>query len=114
ENLIGPERLIADFHLLRPNELGVAFEDRTPFQRLQRSLDTLARGAHNGILAHLHCPHIDAYRAGDGHAVVSSTARQIRRIGPRYQRLGRGAAGIAAGPTEKLALDDATLPPACH
>jgi hypothetical protein len=31
ENLIGPEHLIADFHLLWSNELGVAFEDRAPF-----------------------------------------------------------------------------------
>src|SRR5215831_5539575 len=42
ENLIGSEHVIADFHLLRPNELGVAFEDRAPFQPPQGSLDPFA------------------------------------------------------------------------
>ena len=53
-------------------------------------------------------------RAADGHAVVRGAARQVRRIGARDQRLGRGAAGIDAGAAEKLALDDGDLPACGH
>jgi hypothetical protein len=110
EDLVGFEHRIADLDFIRSDESGVALVNRATAQRLQRTLDAVGRRAHDSVLARLDGFHVDTDPPADVHAVVGGTARNMRRIGARDQRLGRGAPGVVAGAAEKLALDDRNLP----
>ena len=100
----------ADRHFVRRQESGVVFIHRAPLQCLERALHGPPRYPGDGVLARLHCLHVDADGTSDGYAVIAGTARQMGRIGARDQCLGRRASGIDTGAAKELAFDNRHLP----
>ena len=100
------EPFAADLDLVRRDEPGVAAVDGAVLRRAQRGLGRRAPRRDDGILALLHPSHVHRHAAADHHAELGGAARHVRGIGAGDHRLGRRAAGVDAGPAERLALDD--------
>src|SRR4051794_20931823 len=88
--------------------------DRTSLQRLKGPLHSSARYAGKAMLGRVTRLHVNTHRPGEGHAILGSTARKMRRVATRDQRLGRGATSVDAGAAEKLALDNRDFPACGH
>ena len=110
EDLVGREPLVADRHLLRPDEAGVTHVDGDAVGLAQPFLDSLVGDLDDRVLARLDRLHVDPDRALDDDAEVRGPARDVRGAGARDQGLGRDAAVVDAGAAEALALDDRDAP----
>ena len=88
------------------DEPGVAAIHGAVLRRAQRRLGRGTPRRDDGVLALLHPPHVHRDAAADHDTEVGGAARHVRGIGAGDQGLGRRAAGVDAGPAERLALDD--------
>ncbi len=106
EDALALDHLVADAHPPRALEAGMVVVDRAPLHAPQPFLDALGRAFDEGVLARLDLLHVDAHRAVDDDAEVGGAPRHVSGAGAGDEGLGRGAAGVDAGPAEALALDD--------
>ena len=69
----------------------------------------MAGFARNRVLSCFYARHVDAHRSVQENAEFAAAARQVGRVGARYERLGRHATGIDARAAEVLAFDQRHL-----
>src|SRR5882724_1051823 len=106
EYAIGLQNLIADRYRIRRRESTVTFVNSAALEGLQRPFNTVARQAQDVFLAGFDSLHVDGDRTRDRHAEFGGAACQMRGIGTRHQRLGRGATCIDTGSAKEPAFDD--------
>jgi hypothetical protein len=105
EDPLGAKLVAADLDGVLPGEARVPAKDLRALQSLHPLLDTLARIAHDVVLARLDAFHVDPRLSLHQHTVFPRSPRHVRSVGARHHGFGRGAAVIHAGAAELVLLD---------